>query len=371
MPPERVPKHRRTGPSFAKMAGMDFAKQIQVFALNGRPVAGLRLGNGDIVIKADCVEIDAGVDHSQTSSEGERWFAEVLEVKTDIPSTRESASSSDNELTGSTWVHVRWFYTENNLKRYSVTVGNLWSCQFGKRELALSDHEQVVKSTSILAKVAVRFFDELDRDQTLITKKELWYRYFLKTGKRSIDNRLILHNRQNLPPAGCGVTGCKRRYTPDVETQYLCPRESCGLWYHEQCLVNKKFQKGSRHYSHRLQAMLQGTPGFEDTPLEFFDELERIVQTEQEDTGLEDGWPSYSSGGIWCVVWCALGPIARGQKKYGIVGNEAIVHKARELIREIQDDLYPSQDDLEPFLKCVKPDPTKFMYGCMRCGLAI
>lgn len=116
--------------------------------------------------------------------------------------------------------------------------------------------------------------------------------------------------------------------------------------------------------------MLQGLPGFEDTPPEFLDELERIVQSEEQGENIEDGWPSYVSGGIWCVVWCALGSIGRG-KEYGVVGNEGIVQRARELIREIQDDLYPSQEELEPFLECAKPDPMKMMFGCMRCGLAI
>lgn len=53
MPPERISKSQRTGPSFAKMATMDFDKQLQIFALYGRAVAGLRLSNGDIVQKAD------------------------------------------------------------------------------------------------------------------------------------------------------------------------------------------------------------------------------------------------------------------------------------------------------------------------------
>ncbi|KAG9087255.1 hypothetical protein FS749_003055 [Ceratobasidium sp. UAMH 11750] len=81
MPPSRH-AHRTKKTPFQNIYKMEcFDKQLQIFGAYGCVVEQLKLPNGDIVVKGDCVEIDQGEDHSATSYRGERWIAEVVEIK--------------------------------------------------------------------------------------------------------------------------------------------------------------------------------------------------------------------------------------------------------------------------------------------------
>ncbi|KAG8776325.1 hypothetical protein FRC12_000984 [Ceratobasidium sp. 428] len=316
--------------AFRQLANLDFAKQLKVFATNGCSYSRVTLLNGDVIVPGDCVEIDGNEDFSKTSEPGEKWIAEVCEIKAETKLT----------ISRKRWLKCRWFYTEKNLQNYKPTVGNLSSCNFGENELVLSNHEQIFSAESILRKTQVKFFDEFPTDadqQVYIGEDELWYRYALRTGKGATDNRLVLHDKIKLPPAQCGVPKCRKRYDPTRDTQRFCPREGCRVWYHTQCLENVLFRKSkSKRFYSRLSSMLKGLPEFDDVPDEFLNELEK-----------EAGAGSTSS-----IIWCAKSPISRGCDD-GIVGNEEKVRKARDLIKEIWDcrgsEIWLSDEDIAPF----------------------
>ncbi|KAG9095369.1 hypothetical protein FRC06_009855, partial [Ceratobasidium sp. 370] len=339
------------------------------------------------------VEIDQGEDHSATSYHGERWFAEVVEIKGADENAKDKEASfqftcpfvSPNIIDsyifnaiGSTLKLV------SHLQKFHCTVGNLTRCQFSKNELALSNHQQVIAANTILRKVPVRFFDELDREQEVIGKHELWYRFQLRVGTGPVDNRLVLGKNRPLPPARCAVETCTKRYKPDEDYQRLCPRASCGFWYHNQCLENVRFERSdSWHYKHRLQAMLTGAPQMQNAKDMEGNEIAEVPAAcykwlndaiEEERNGVFDPKiPRYEAGSIANIVWCAQTPISRGGR-YGIVGNERIVAEARRLLKETWDyrmsELFPTDEEVVQFLEYDKP-PKDRMFSCMRCSLAI
>ncbi|KAG8702287.1 hypothetical protein FRC08_003582 [Ceratobasidium sp. 394] len=257
-----------------------------------------------------------------------------------------------------------------DLRRYKVTVGNLSSCEFGKNELVLSNHEQIIPANTIRRKIQVKFFNESTTDQEPIGWNDKWYRYSLRTGTGATDNRLVLHGRVKLPPARCGVPTCRKRYDPTQDRQRFCPREDCQIWYHTQCLENVLFQKISKKcFSARLSMMLNGLPEFDDVPSDFLQELEKNADSK----GRQCHFPQYEVGSISNVIWCAQTPICRGCSD-GIVGNKDIVQEARKLIWEIWDqrklNLWPSDEEVAQFVD-YKAKPTHRIFGCMRCGLVI
>ncbi|KAG8738621.1 hypothetical protein FRC10_006653 [Ceratobasidium sp. 414] len=354
---------------------MAFDKQLQIFGAYGCVYEQFTLPEGEVVVKGDCVEIDQGEDHSATSYSGERWFAEVVEIK----GADERAKNTE------IYLQCNWFYSEINLQRFHCTVGNLTRCQFSKNELALSNHQQVIAANTILRKVAVRFFDELDREQDVIGKHEWWYRFKLRVGPGPVDNRLVLGKNRSLPPARCAVETCTKRYKPDEDFQRLCPRASCGFWYHNQCLENVRFERSdSWHYKNRLQAMLTGTSQMQnakdmqdeeidEVPAQCYEWFSHAIEEECNGVDLDRKTPYYEVGSISNLVWCAQTPISRGGR-YGIVGNERIVAEARRLLREIWDyrasELFPTDDEVAQFTEYDKP-PKDRMFSCMRCSLAI
>ncbi|KAG8717013.1 hypothetical protein FRC08_008331 [Ceratobasidium sp. 394] len=387
MPPSRR-AHRTDRSPFPNIYKMKcFDKQLQIFGAYGCVFEQLELPNGDIIVKGDCVEIDQGEDHSATSYRGERWIAEVVEIK------GEDENAEDDEL----YLQCNWFYSEINLQRFHCTVGNL------KNELALSNHQQVIAANTVLRKATVRFFNELDRKQEPIGKKELWYRqvpnisrlgssthktldfsFKLRVGSGPVDNRLVIGKNRPLPPARCAVETCTKRYKPDEDYQRLCPRASCGFWYHIQCLVNVRFERRDNwHYNHRLLAMLMGTTQVQnakdnfgndvaEVPPECYEWLEHAIEEERQGV-IDPKIPRYDVGSIANIVWCAQTPISRG-RMYGIVGNEWIVAEARRLLKEIWDfrdaELFPTDEEVARFVAYKEP-PKDRMFSCMRCGLAI
>ncbi|KAG9126577.1 hypothetical protein FRC07_002917 [Ceratobasidium sp. 392] len=154
--------------AFRRICNANFKEQLEIFAENGTTYSKLMLPNREIVVQGDCVEIDVDEDFSNTSSPGERCIAEICEIK----------GESNRTINKKRWVKCRWFYTNNNLQRYKVTVGNLSNCDFGNNELVLSNHEQVISAEAILCKVQVKFFNEFetDQDQEHIGRHDLWYR---------------------------------------------------------------------------------------------------------------------------------------------------------------------------------------------------
>ncbi|KAG9080068.1 hypothetical protein FRC06_007114, partial [Ceratobasidium sp. 370] len=332
------------GASYKPSDGVDFQKQLKIFATSGCGFSRLTLWNGEVIVQGDCIEIDRGEDFSGTSSPGEKWIAEVTEIK----------GESRTAVSSKRWVKY--------LRKYKVTVGNLSSCEFGRNELVLSNHEQIIAADTIRRRIQVKFFNESATDQEPIGWNDKWYRYILRTGTGATDNRLVLHGRVKLPPARCGVPTCRKRYDPTQDRQRFCPREDCQIWYHTQCLENVLFQKiSSKCFTARLSMMLNGLPEFDDVPNDFFQELERNSDRK----GRQCRFPQYEVGSISNVVWCAQTPISRGCGD-GIVGNEDIVREARKLIWEIWDqrelNLWPSDEEVMRFVE-YKVKPTHRIFG--------
>ncbi|QRV75454.1 BAH domain protein [Ceratobasidium sp. AG-Ba] len=317
-------------------AGKEFDKQIQLFMLHGESRHQITLSNGDIVEKGDCIEIDQGKDYSKTSYKGERWFAKITEIKGEGQQC---------------YLLCYWFYSELNVNRLGVTVGNLLDpsrtrCPFSWNELVLSNHQQLLLPETVLSKINIRLFNELDRDQEPIGLKELWYRFNLRVGPGIASTRLVQGTNSHLPPARCSVETCSIRYKPDEHHQRLCPRPSCGFWYHERCLMNLGFLVDKKEIpaSQRLPAMLYATEEcmswidddgreYEHLPPIFYAMLAEGVIEEK--GGDEPIFPLHDQdevGSICNIIWCAQTPIKRGCSA-GVVGNEAIVKKARELLR--------------------------------------
>ncbi|KAG9126023.1 hypothetical protein FRC07_005172 [Ceratobasidium sp. 392] len=271
--------HRSNASPFEQLDRIkNFAKQIQMFKVYGDERHEVRLRNGDVVVGGECVEIKQGKDYSGTSYHGERWYAEVVEIK------GENEDSGDMEL----------------------------------------------------------------------------------------------------PPGRCAVEKCTKRYNPDEDFQRLCPRLGCGLWFHNKCLENVRFERTSRWtLRHRLEAMLTGTKELisdmdgndwelgNAVPAECYKWFSEEVKKEVKGVpGCQ--FPTYEIGSISNVVWCAQTPISRGCR-YGVVGNEEAVAKARMILKEIwnggRKNGRPEDRQVEWFKNC--NPPTQRLFSCMRCGLAI
>ncbi|QRV90149.1 BAH domain protein [Ceratobasidium sp. AG-Ba] len=414
MPPPksaRLPKGTEAQFAYENLGELDFEKKIQVFGIYGVERNELRLLNGDVVVKGDCVEIKQGYDHSNTSYDGERWFAEVVEIK------GESYDAGYAEM----YVLCNWFYSEASRFLFSFIVADSISslpsqtlrcaeseffrdrgesvrhlpsfgptltpkticstrCPFSHKELMLSDHKQVFAPENIIRKASIRFFDELDRKQPHIGDHEYWYRFNLRIGKGPMDTRVAQGKKRHLPPARCAIETCELgRYKPDEHIQILCPREGCEFWYHEQCLSARGFIVSSeKEIRNRLRNILHGTPEFvfmkdgcrENIPEEWYATFNSGILEER--GGDEPLFPEYEKGSISNILWCAQRSIRRGGMN-GIVGNEAVVTKARTLVREIIDywssNLWPSEEDTALFEEFQEPkDPT---YYCVRCSSII
>ncbi|KAG8685538.1 hypothetical protein FRC09_014684 [Ceratobasidium sp. 395] len=379
MPPPRNARRSDISPFRTLESVSDFGKQVQIFGIYGSVRDRVKLQNGDIIVKGDCydisIEIKQGQDHSETSYSGESWIAKVLEIK------GEDKHSEQMEL----YLLCRWFYSGTNLDRYHDTVINLTRCPFSKNELALSNHQQIIRADTVLRKVSVRFFNEFDQEQTSIGREELWYRFNFRVGNGAMDNRLVLGENQNLPPGRCAVETCTKRYKPDADYQRFCPRTTCKLWYHNQCLEDHGYERTDKRSqrSHQLEALLTGTDGFlyekdhvgrevPEVPAEFHEWIGRQVKKEAKG-GSGCRFPKYEVGSISNLVWCAQTPISRG-RKYGVVGNQDIVAKARSFLREIWEDRkrnsWPADEDIECFSTYNKP-PKQRLYSCIRCGSTI
>ncbi|KAG8708410.1 hypothetical protein FRC09_001265 [Ceratobasidium sp. 395] len=391
MPPTRNARRSKASPFRQLDMIPNFDKKIQLFKVYGHEHDQLILPNGDLITRADwcvqwnssfidallnrcfnglSVEIKQGKDHTGTSFPGERWYAEVEEIK------GEHEYSGNMEL----YVLINWFYSKTNLGNQNrvCTVGNL-------RELALSTHQQVIPADTILRKVVIRSFDENDRTQPTIAKDELWYRFTFRIGAKALANRLVTGNNHALPPGGCAVEACTKRYDPGADYQRLCPRPSCGIWYHDQCLRNLRFQKtGSLSLARRLEALLTGTKQFlcdkdadgievdDPIPTEFYRWLSD--QYKKEFKGLAGCFPRYEVGSISNIVWLAQKPVIRGLN-YGIVGNEEAITMARNALKSIwnggQKNGWPSSKRVEWFSKCEDREEQHRLFKCMRCGLTI
>ncbi|KAG9126024.1 hypothetical protein FRC07_005173 [Ceratobasidium sp. 392] len=357
MPPPPDARPSNASP-YQKIEKQVYEKQIQTFGLYGHDHAKLRLRNGDTVEEGDCVEVRPGKDHSATSYSGERWVVEILKIK------------GEDKTSGN---------MEANLQKYRPTVGNL-------NELALSNHQQIIPADTVIRKVTVRLFEEHEPEQILIGKHELYYRYNFRVGNGPMGNRLVLARNQTLPPARCAVEKCKYgRYNPDEKIQRFCPRASCRLWYHNQCLEDFGFERLDRwsRRKHRLQAMLTGTDDFlydrddarreiPEVPATCYQWFDAAVK-EQVAGVFERHFPRYEKGSICNIVWCAQTPIGRGCK-YGVVGNFKIVAEARKILREIWDDrhaeMWPTDEKVLEFA-AYNTAPKQRLFACMGCSLTI
>lgn len=148
----------------------------------------------------------------------------------------------------------------------------------------------------------------------------------------------------------------KKHYRPHLEYQHYCPRDSCRIWYHLECLVKSGVKIKTESADERLQLMLRGIPGFEwigveDDDSKFFERIKICF--------------SFIQG----IVACAQSSVVRG-KEHGVVGTYQIVKRARMLLYEAhKDDLWPSEDEIKEFVSWSLP--TGPIYLCKKCNLAI
>ncbi|CAE6455411.1 unnamed protein product, partial [Rhizoctonia solani] len=349
------------------------------------------------------VQIAAGDDFSETSSPNEVWFAVIVDIKC------ENKQAMDLE---DTFVEIHWFYTPYNLERYYRTVGNLRTCRFGKNEVVLSNHSQVIPAVWIVRKVRILCFNEEDKSNKgdYIGPRDRWYRYHFKIGL----DRIMTKKDETLPSAGC-LPRCGLRYSPDEEVQRFCPRWLCRKWWHEECLRNLGHVQPITPYS--LLRMVHNTPGFrgpdddadDETPVdrknnlendhpendeEFETDLAEICKTSlaalvklERDVirvkDFEDKNLNLSASilrneerylAMEKVLWCARSPIVRG-KEHGIVGTGELVTKARNFLKSIADDAEAEDlpemdpDTLSLFASCELPILP--IFSCPECGGAI
>ncbi|KAH7341328.1 hypothetical protein B0J17DRAFT_714517 [Rhizoctonia solani] len=405
MPPSRNARH--TPVSFRDIDPTDWEKLEKIFPVHGVRLPKLTLGDGTEITTDDCVQIASGDDFSETSAPNEVWFAEVLDIKSD------NKQVSDRE---EIFVRIRWFYTPysqraesilrtdmilikphpfTDLDHYRRTVGN------SKNEVVLSNHMQVIPAIWIVRKVRILCFNEEDKSNRgdYIGPKDRWYRYHFKIGW----DRIVTRKNQMLPPAGCGLSGCGLRYSPDEEVQRFCPRWLCRQWWHEECLRNREFVQPVTPYS--LLHMIHGTPGFrgaddaadDETPVdttglevdeEFDHEIATICSTTFEELGKlerdvirikdfedknlalplsvlkeEDHYRKIEK-----ILWCARSPIVRG-KEHGVVGTGDLVTKARNILKHKAESgtwLDLSPDILALFNSCRQPIFP--IFTCPTCG---
>ncbi|EUC56904.1 BAH domain protein [Rhizoctonia solani AG-3 Rhs1AP] len=397
MPPSR---HARHGPvSFHDIDPTDWVKLGKIFAVHGARLSKLTLGDGTEITTDECVQIASGDDFSETSAPNEVWFAEILDIKGDY---KQATNRED------IFVRIRWFYTPYNLEHYHRTVGLLRTCRFGKNEVVLSNHFQVIPAVWIVRKVRILCFNEEDKSNRgdYIGPKDRWYRYHFKVGL----DRIMTRKDQALPRAGCGLRGCGLRYSPDEEVQRFCPRWLCRKWWHEECLRNLELVQPITPYF--LRHMLHDTPGFrgpddvaDDETLvdntnsleidkEFEDDLfeiclmslkalEKLERDVIRVKDFEDKNLTLSTSilrneerylSMEKVLWCARSPIVRG-KEHGVVGTGELVSAARNILKKIVDDAeaedlpYIDPEALAPFASYKLPILP--IFSCPDCGYAI
>lgn len=152
-------------------------------------------------------------------------------------------------------------------------------------------------------------------------------------------------------------TCIKERYTPSTGRQLYCPRNSCHLWFHRECLVYGELNLELGEIDDRLQLMLRGTPGFEwidmdeEADAKFFEQVKICIK--------------YIGG----IVACAQHSVVRG-KGHGVVGNYQAIKRARGLLQQARwHDEWPSDDDIKEFAAWQLP--TGLLYQCTRCKEAI
>ncbi|CAE6406307.1 unnamed protein product [Rhizoctonia solani] len=377
MPPSKNANRGVT--TFRGVDPQNSTKLAQIFATHGYHLSKFTLSDGTEITTDQCVQVATGEDLSNTSAPNEMWFAEILDIKTD---QRHSAKRKH------VYVRIRWFYTPYNLDHYHKTVGKANTCRFGRNEMILSDHIQVIPVAWIVRKARILFFDEEDGNNGAIqiTPKDRWYRYHFKTGQ----GRMVTRKNQSLPRAGCGMPGCELRYSPEDEIQRFCPRWLCREWWHEECLRNREHVEPFSVYS--LLRMLQGTPGFGgaddaadgetlvdnsntlDVDEEFDEELASICSNllsilkdierdlirskdfEEKNLNLAPTILKNFSDfeRIEKVLWCARSPIVRG-KEYGVVGTGDLVAKARAILRETaESECWPTEERVAPFAASFK-----------------
>ncbi|CAE6459676.1 unnamed protein product [Rhizoctonia solani] len=369
MPPSR---NSRRGPaSFCDIDPTDWVKLGRLFAVHGARLPKLTLSDGTEITTDECVQIASGEDFSETSAPNEVWFAEILDIKSDDKRAidREDVGESLCYTVSATktrgvsrYSHIIKPRSLADLEHYRKTVGNLRTCRFGRNEVVLSNHFQVIPAVWIVRKVRILCFNEEDSSNKgdYISPKDRWYRYHFKVGL----DRIMTRKDQGLPKPGC-LEGCGLRYSPDEEVQRFCPRWLCRKWWHEECLRNLDRVLPITPYS--LLPMIHGTPGFRgpddaaddeadvdytnnlQTDIEFDNELTEIVLNDLgklerdvirvkdfEDRNLDLPSSILQNEerylGMEGVLWCARSPIVRG-KEHGVVGTGELVTDARMILK--------------------------------------
>jgi BAH domain len=138
------------------------------------------------------------------------WVAKVLEVR-----------AKDNQHV---YLRLFWLYWPDELQ-------NKRQPYHGANEFIMSNDMDIVDAMTVAGPAEVTHWDEYQDEQEDLGQR--FFRQFLdikKLGKGSGLSPLRQH------------CICHKYYNPD-KTMYKCPHEDCGMWNHEECLVDAILDK--------------------------------------------------------------------------------------------------------------------------------
>jgi hypothetical protein len=116
----------------------------------------------------------------------------------------------------------------------------------GEKELVMSNAMDIIDAQSIASAAEVSYWDEKDEEGDSDLGERFW--------RQTFDvNKLGKANKGGLSDVRRHCT-CQREYNPDL-TMYKCVDENCGIWNHEECLVENVC---ARAYEKSLTGSLHG-----------------------------------------------------------------------------------------------------------------
>ena len=133
------------------------------------------------------------------------WVAKVLEVRASDPQH--------------VYLRVFWLYWPDELPQGRQKY-------HGQNELVMSNHMDIVDAMTVGTAAEVKFWDERDEDEDL--GQRYWRQFYDVRGVNGKDGGLSELRRH---------CTCHEYYNPD-KLLLKCPHKECGLWNHDECLLD-------------------------------------------------------------------------------------------------------------------------------------
>ncbi|KAF8958776.1 hypothetical protein BDZ97DRAFT_1923397 [Flammula alnicola] len=166
-----------------------------------------------------------GMDLSDRPVDGDLyWKGKIVSVHMKAPEKDDSDDSDEEDDPEPCYLIVRWYYSVEDMNKVKITDSSKSSLRaFGRNELALSTHEDVVDLSCLESECFIHQYDDRDGFHQPIHKT--WW---------------VVRTALRIQSKKYSITGmnvhcvCNNPYEPDRDRQRFC--QKCKVWFDEGCL---------------------------------------------------------------------------------------------------------------------------------------